>query len=136
MMTTTTSAGPKESVLEGLRVLIVEDAFLVAVRLQQMVEDLGCEVIGPVPTVADAMEAIAQGQCEAAILDINLGDETAEPIAERLESIGLPFFFVTGYASPTRLGQRFGHTRRLRKPVDPAVLETTMLTMFNRRGGS
>lgn len=53
--------------------------------------DAGCDVIGPASTVAQALALIAEGGCDAAVLDANLGVETAEPIARQLIKSGTPF---------------------------------------------
>jgi CheY-like chemotaxis protein len=116
--------------LAGLRVLVVEDSFLVATGLARMVEQMGCDVVGPAPGVAAALALIDSPGCDAAIVDINLGTQSAEPVAERLRAAGIPFLFMTGYASPARLTDRFASARRLRKPPDPAVLRDAMMREF------
>lgn len=63
-----------------------------------MVEDLGYEVGGRAGTVAGAMRLLNNGGAfDLAVLDVNLGAETAFPIADRLEELGVPFIFATGY---------------------------------------
>ena len=59
--------------------------------------DSGFEVIDPVGTVADALELIEKDDCDAAVLDINLGHETADPIARELLARASPFLALTGY---------------------------------------
>ena len=83
-----------------MRVLVVEDSYLAARSLARMLQDLGAEVVGPAPSVQAAMSLIESKGCDAAVLDINLGSETVEPIARRLDDEGRPYFFISGYASP------------------------------------
>lgn len=82
-----------------MQVLLLEDNFIIALDLAGLVSEAGAEPLGPVGSVADAMRVIAGGKVEAAILDINLGDENAFPVAERLEQQGIPFAFATGYSA-------------------------------------
>jgi DNA-binding NarL/FixJ family response regulator len=113
-----------------VRVLIVEDQFMSALALVHAVEQMGVTVIGPAPTVVDALRLIEEHECDAALLDINLGNETVEPVARRLEDMGCPFVFVTGYASPKLIDHRFKAHRVIPKPVDSGLLRNVMRTEF------
>ncbi|MDG2535815.1 response regulator [Sphingomonas sp. HITSZ_GF] len=86
--------------LEGLRVLVVEDEPVVAMYLEDMLEALGCETIGPASRLADGLVLAESGGFDAAILDINLGGERSTPIAEALRQRGVPFAFASGYGVP------------------------------------
>ncbi|HLN07351.1 MAG TPA: response regulator [Xanthobacteraceae bacterium] len=92
-MTATTGRPP----LHGLRVLIVEDEGLLALLLEDMLDDLGCTVAGTAATVAAAIDAIPKVDAGAAILDIKLGDDKSYAVAEALAAHGVPFVFATGY---------------------------------------
>lgn len=86
--------------LDGLRVLVVEDEPVVAMYLEDLLEGLGCETIGPASRLADGL-ALAEGNgFDVAILDINLGGERSTPIAEALRTRGVPFAFASGYGAP------------------------------------
>lgn len=87
---------PQET-LSGRRILVVEDEYFIADDLARALAQLGAEVIGPVPTVADAMRLVAAGGMELAVLDINLQGETVLPLADALRRHGIPFVFATGY---------------------------------------
>ena len=120
-----------ESPLEGMRVLIVEDSYLVAASIKSMLTEMGCQVIGPAPSVREALRLVGDTPCDAAILDINLGNgETAEPVAHALVERKLPFFFVTGYTSPRLLSPEFVARPRLMKPLDRRALKLMMLREF------
>ena len=109
-------------IMRGLRVLIVEDSYLTARRLARMIEALGGEVVGPAPSVQAAQHLLDTEGCDAAVLDINLGNETVEPIAARLQESHRPFLFVSGYSSPGFMNERFRSQRLLTKPVEPPAL--------------
>lgn len=79
------------------RTLVVEDSFLLGLQMKTDLEQLGMEVLGPVPSVQAAIDMIDQNPVDAAILDINLGNETSFPVAHALQERGIPFVFITGY---------------------------------------
>jgi DNA-binding response OmpR family regulator len=80
------------------RILLVEDEVLIALQIAEALEMAGFAVVGPCQTVA---QAIAQLQtpdgCDAAVLDANLRQESALPVANALVAIGTPFVVTTGY---------------------------------------
>jgi CheY-like chemotaxis protein len=82
------------------RVLVVEDEMLVAMLVEDMVRDLGHEVVGPAMTL-DAALLLAEGAAvDCAILDMNLGDGTpSTPVALVLAGRHIPFLFATGYGA-------------------------------------
>ena len=82
---------------EPIRLLLVEDEALIALMLEDMVEDMGCAVTGLAPRVALGMSMAESGDFDLAILDVNVAGENVEPVAERLAARGVPFVFATGY---------------------------------------
>ncbi|MBG85041.1 MAG: hypothetical protein CMJ40_10930 [Phycisphaerae bacterium] len=80
------------------RILVVEDAFLIGMDLKMSLEQMGYEVLGPVPTSARALDILKRDGCDGAILDVSLGRETSESVADQLVSQDIPFFFLTGYS--------------------------------------
>jgi CheY-like chemotaxis protein len=103
------------------RVLVVEDEVLLALDIAQQLTDCGFDVVGPATSVAKALALIAEGGCDVAVLDVNLGDETAEPIAHGLRARGTPFVVLTGYSSE-QLQSGFGGAPVLSKPTSRDVL--------------
>ena len=81
----------------GRRILVVEDEALTAMALQQLLEDAGYIVLGPVGRVEDALDLLRSGPPDAAVLDVNLFGATVDPVAAMLEDMGVPFLFCTGY---------------------------------------
>lgn len=84
--------------LRGLRVLVVEDEALLALELEDMLADLGAEVVGPATTLEEGLVLAAADVADAAVLDLNLNGLRSFPIAERLRARRSPFIFATGYA--------------------------------------
>ena len=112
----------KSAPISGLRILVVEDAFLVALDLSDELTDAGCHVVGPAPSVQQALEQIDGVELDGAVLDVNLQGERSFPLAEHLAARDVPFLFLTGYDSATVFPDRFRDSPRLSKPVDTKVL--------------
>lgn len=91
-------AQDRNAALAGLSVFVIEDETLVLVNLEDMLEELGCTLVGPAMRLeqADAMidEAAA---ADVAILDVNIGGRAVFPFAEKLAGKGVPLVFTTGY---------------------------------------
>jgi PAS domain S-box-containing protein len=82
--------------LKGARVLIVEDAVLLAMELEGGLADAGATVIGPAYELEEAIRLLDQ-PIDAAVLDANLNGHSVTPVAEALTKRGVPFVFATGY---------------------------------------
>lgn len=65
--------------------------------LEDLLAELGCVVVGPVATVAQAMASLESEAVDVAMLDVNLHGQRSYPVAEWLVARGRPFLFVTGY---------------------------------------
>jgi PAS domain S-box-containing protein len=113
------AAGMKMS--GGPRVLVVEDEALVAMMIQECLAEFGYQVIGPISTTTEAAAKAKDGQFEAAVLDINLGDGAVYPIADMLAARGVPFVFVTGYEADS-VDSRFRNIPILQKPIERDML--------------
>lgn len=124
------SAVPPESCLAGMRILVVEDEPLVAMALEDMLLARGCQVVGPVPSVAEALSLILLEAPAAALLDVNLGVETSAPVAARLAGLGLPYLLVTGYEELAENDPLLSAAPRLVKPAAPELLLATMARLF------
>ena len=85
-------------------VLIVEDEFLIAIDLQQMLEHHGWRVMGPVATVQAALRLLAEELPSVALLDVNLGNELITTVAETLKTQGVPFLVASAYGRPEQFG--------------------------------
>jgi PAS domain S-box-containing protein len=105
----------------GPRVLVVDDEAVVALEIAQALGKAGFEVVGPARAVAQALQLINEAGCDAAVLDINLGAETSEPIALRLSDRGTPFVMVSGY-SRDQQSPVFSDAPMLAKPLRPERL--------------
>jgi len=115
-----------EERLKGVRLLLVEDEAMVAMLLEDMLGDLGCDLVGPAGSVSEAMElACADPSIAAAILDVNVGGEPIYPVAEALRTRGVPFVFITGYGA-SEIDGRFTDALTVQKPFSMPMLCDTL----------
>lgn len=118
--------------LKGLKVLIVEDEWLLADHLQAIVEHTGAEALGPVATIEGAM-ALLDGMPtppDAATLNVRLVDGPSFPVADRLAAAGVPFAFISANRLDD-LPERFAKRPLLAKPfrdADVAALLARLVT--------
>ena len=83
--------------LRGKRVLVVEDEALIAVMVEDMLLEMGSEVVGPAATIEAALELARREDIDAAVLDVNVRGQRIDPVAEALMARGVPVLFATGY---------------------------------------
>jgi CheY-like chemotaxis protein len=113
--------------LQGRRLLVVEDEYLVAAYLAYTLEELGAEVIGPAGTVEEALQLVESegSRLDGAVLDINLHGVRVYPVADALAARGVPFIFATGY-DVTAIPEAFRGVPRCEKPVEKALLAKSL----------
>lgn len=117
--------------LAGKRILIVEDEPIVAMDLQGVLEDGGCEVVGPATTVEDAVRIISRAHADAALLDANLHGQRVDRVAAALQQREIPFAFVTGYTRDA-LPASYQTIPVLAKPCTASDVYTTLQTLLAR----
>jgi CheY-like chemotaxis protein len=83
--------------LAGLRVLVVEDESLIGMLAEDLLEQLGCRMVGLVSTLGRALELARSAEIDFALLDVDIGGEPVYPVATALQARGVPFVFVSGY---------------------------------------
>ncbi|APH70825.1 response regulator [Aquibium oceanicum] len=119
--------------LEGMRILIAEDEYILADDLTRYFEASGAKVLGPAPTVERARQLLPMAQ--AAILDVNLNGEYVFPLADELANRGVPFVFFTGY-DEVALPERFRFVSSLTKPSGwSKVIDALMNQIRHGPGG-
>lgn len=103
-------------------ILVVDDEALTGLGLTAMLENVGHDVIGPAGNIQSAMTLIETQGCVLAILAPSLqSGETCEPLAQRLQQEGIPFFLTSGPAMSGKgtatQGAIFSDAPRFPKPV-------------------
>jgi len=109
------------SELQGLRILVVEDEFFVALLLEQELRSAGCSIVGPFADLASATKASRKEEFALALLDINLNGEMVYPLADELFGRNVPFVLLSGYG-PSNLPERFRAAPSITKPYDSNLL--------------
>ena len=85
--------------LSNRKVLVVEDEMMIAMLIEDMLDEFGCKLVGPATNVPRALELIGKEQVEIAVLDLNLDGKDTYAIADALRQKNVPFIFATGYGS-------------------------------------
>lgn len=117
-----------QTLLEGRNILAVEDEMLVAMLLEGILEDAGCNVIC-VGHLEKAIVLARERDIDAAVLDVNLHGERSYPVADTLAGRGIPFVFVTGYGQVDLLALYPGRPV-LAKPYKPDDLIAVLLALI------
>ena len=119
-----------QSPLTGLRLLVVEDEFMVADHIGMLLEDLGCEVAGFASTVAEALALVNSERLDGVLLDGNLNGESSGPVAIELRSRSIPFIVATGYGQLNLDASALNGAPRLNKPFSKAQFERALTETF------
>ncbi len=117
--------------LAGVRVLVVEDEAMLLLALQDILDELGCELAACAARLTEAMDVAKDIQCDAAILDINLGGERIDAVADILAARGIPFVFATGYGEDGLMA-RHHLARLMEKPYDSEDLRKALSSILER----
>jgi CheY-like chemotaxis protein len=107
-------------------VLVVEDDAIIALDFEDTILRLGVKVVRTAGNVTRALQLIDERAPDFALLDIGLVRENSFAVAERLEMLGIPFAFVSGYDGETALTDAFAQRPRLPKPCTTAALEAAL----------
>jgi DNA-binding response OmpR family regulator len=118
--------------LNGQTLLLVEDNGLVAMELDELIQDLGGEVVGPFGRLNLALDAIRQKSVTGAVLDIRLDGETTFPIIDLLLERACPILLVTGGAAES-FPEKYRHLPRLHKPFDELEFQQRAIGIFRSR---
>src|SRR3979411_1285315 len=111
--------------LAGRRVLVGGDEAMVTMLLREMLEDIGCEVVGSASRLNDAVEKARSLSFDLAILDVNLNGERTFQVADLLAERGVGFVFATGYGA-SNAPAAFHNRPVLQKPFHQEDLERAM----------
>lgn len=96
-------AAPPARILDGKQVMLVEDSLIIALDAEDVLGRLGADRVTTASTVEAALDVLDTAPPALAMLDINLGDRDSFPVADRLQEMGVPFLFASGYGEQAQL---------------------------------
>ena len=117
--------------LEGLRILVLEDEFLIAMDVEQLCRDNGASEV-ETHAALDEVDGDDLGGFDAAIIDVMLGGVSTLDFARRLEERGVPFIFSTGYADNRDIARLFPGVAVVGKPYSGEALIAALVTALRR----
>ena len=111
--------------------LVVEDDFLVALDMVSMIEDAGCAVLGPAPSIEKALAILTEAEPVVAFLDENLNGASVAPVAQELAHRRIPFAIVSGYARSISSDPLLRGARRIQKPASPHQIQEMLADLLS-----
>jgi DNA-binding NtrC family response regulator len=121
--------------LQGRRVLVVEDEAVTALDVGDAVEAAGGTVIGPTPSTRGALRLLndTTDGVDAAAIDFGLADGEATPLVEALMHADIPTVIYTGGPIPDELAARFPRLAVVRKPSEASAVTAALGAALERR---
>ena len=109
--------------LQGRRILIIEDDFMIVEIVREILEDAGAIVLNPIGTRDEALAFISGNHAafDAAVVDLNLHGRATYPIADALLDRKIPFVFATGYSADA-IDSKYECFPRCEKPFRAGAL--------------
>jgi CheY-like chemotaxis protein len=114
------------------QVFLVEDEALLVMVLEDMLPELGYEVVASAHSVGSALQALEAHEPDLAILDVNLGGSRSFPVADALVLRGIPFLFASGYGESI-LPDRHAGAPLVPKPYGRYELERALANLPPRK---
>ncbi|WP_072391328.1 response regulator [Hyphomicrobium sp. CS1GBMeth3] len=107
-------------------ILIVEDDFIIALDLEDILRGLGVANVRTANNVTHALAAITAATPQFGLIDVNLGGEKSFPVAERLIELGVPFVFTTGYGDNFAFPPHLANARMVTKPYSVEAIRAAI----------
>ena len=121
--------------LTGRRILVVEDDLAIAVLIEEVLQDLGCIVVGPVGKLETALRLAGEEALDAAVLDVTIRGGRVFPVVQRLQARGIPFALASGYGD-WALPDAMQNQPRLVKPFTAGDLQALVQSLCDGRSAS
>ncbi len=116
--------------VSGKRVFILEDEPIIAMTLEDMLEEMGCTLAGSAGTIEEGTRLAQSVEADVAILDVNVNGVRSEGVAAILKGRAIPYLYATGYG--TSITQGGEEAPVVSKPYDMRTLERAMLSSLGR----
>ena len=119
-------------ILNGLRVLVLEDEFLIAMDVEQICRDFGASDVTIARTLEEAEDALVSIKFDAAIFDLMLNQKSTLGLAARLWEQAIPFIFASGYDGFGDAANPFPGVKLVGKPYSDIELVKALATACGR----
>jgi DNA-binding response OmpR family regulator len=117
--------------LQGARILVVEDDFLLMMELEMILSEAGADSVEACSSIQQALAVAGRDGISAAVLDVRIGRDTTADVARLLTSRGTPFIFYTGQVQNDRLVREWPHCRIISKPARPKVIVDAVAALLD-----
>jgi CheY-like chemotaxis protein len=115
------------------RILVVEDEAMISMVIEDTIEMLGYQMVGPVAQLDEALSLATNGVFDFAVLDVNIRGGNTYAVADILAKRGCPFMLTTGY-SDWSLPKHLSGQKRLPKPYSTRELEKHLQNLADQVG--
>lgn len=113
----------------NLRILIVEDEYLVAEEISETLRGVRIDVVGPVGMIQEAYEAVQDMSLDCAVMDINIGGGASFPLIDVLIQRSVPVLLMTGY-DQEELPMKYRSLPLVQKPLLRGELARALGRLF------
>jgi DNA-binding NtrC family response regulator len=108
--------------LRGVRVLVVENDFILLMDLEAVLSEADAEIAGRSRIVSHALDAVERERFSVAVMDVRVGPETIVPVARRLAQRGIPFLFYTGQVGVDGTLAEWPKSKIIAKPAKAQIV--------------
>jgi light-regulated signal transduction histidine kinase (bacteriophytochrome)/CheY-like chemotaxis protein len=116
-----------------IRVLVVEDSFMIVSALELAFASFGWTMVGPATRIPKALALIKMENFDAVLLDVNLDGDMSWDVAAALKARGIPFVLSTGYELGALLPPFLKGHQFIRKPYNLVELEKNILDVMRHK---
>ena len=139
---TASGSGPRRPIaqpgpLQGTRILVIEDEFLIATVIEDILRQAGAEDVVIAVNMQEAREALAERALDIAMIDMQLdeGSNSGLSLGKLAMGRNIPFIFLTGYSGVV-LPEGFTVVPVLTKPYIPRTLIEALSDVLVQSRGS
>ena len=111
------------------RVLFIEDDAVIALLVEQVLIECGCECVGPVAHIAESLDCAKTAEVDAALLDVIIDGSSVDEVAETLALRGIPFSFVSAIPQSS-IAKKWSKTPYIEKPFGEEKIHQMLLTLL------
>jgi two-component system, response regulator PdtaR len=117
------------------RVLIAEDSLVIALDLENIVLQAGCEIVEKTSDIQRSISVIESEDIDFAIIDYRLSDGTIEEVVDKLRERRIPFAICTG-DERKRIRSDFPDALVISKPFDTDDVKTMLIALKSAGGAA